>query len=347
MDMPKRPLGKTDLEVSLICLGTMTWGEQNTETEAHEQLDYALSQGVNFIDTAEMYPVPPQAPTQGRTESYIGSWLAARKNRDQVILATKAAGPGDWIKYLRGGPRFSKESLTQAIELSLKRLKTDYIDLYQLHWPERVTNFFGKLGYVHVAGKDGIPIAETLAALGDLVQAGKIRQIGLSNETPWGLMQFLRASENANLPRVVSIQNPYSLLNRTFEIGLAEMAIREQVGLLAYSPLAFGMLTGKYAGGARPEGARLTLYKRFSRYTNPQAESATDRYVALAKEHGLEPAQMALAYINSRDFVTSNIIGATTIEQLRTNIASAAITLSKEILAAIESIHAGQPNPAP
>ena len=347
MQMPQRPLGRTEIKVSVICLGTMTWGEQNTETEAHEQLDYALSQGVNFIDTAEMYPVPPQAPTQGRTEAYIGTWFAARKNRDRVILATKAAGPGDWVKYVRGGPRFSKESLAGAVDESLKRLKTDYIDLYQLHWPERVTNFFGKLGYAHVPGKDGIPIAETLAALGDLVQTGKIREVGLSNETPWGLMQFLRASENSDLPRVVSIQNPYSLLNRTFEIGLAEMAIREQVGLLAYSPLAFGMLTGKYAGGARPEGARLTLYKRFSRYTNPQAESATEQYVALAKQHGLDPAQMALAYINSRDFVTANIIGATSLEQLRTNIASAQITLSKDVLTSIENIHAQQPNPAP
>jgi aryl-alcohol dehydrogenase-like predicted oxidoreductase len=347
--MQYRKLGNTPIDVSVICLGTMTWGEQNTEAEAHEQLDYALEQGVNFIDAAEMYPVPPRAETQGRTEAYIGSWLAARGRRDDIVLATKVTGRGDLnpgMEHMRGGARLSREHIREAIESSLQRLQTDYVDLYQIHWPERITNFFGQFGYRHV-GEDGIPIEETLSALGELVAEGKVRYIGLSNETPWGLMEFLRLAREQNLPRVVSIQNPYSLLNRSFEVGLAEMAIRENVGLLAYSPLAFGLLSGKYRGGARPEGARLTLFERFTRYQNPQAEAAVEAYVELAGQAGLDPAQMALAFVNTREFVTSNIIGATTMAQLKSNIASVDIDIDKPLRKAIEAIHARYTVPCP
>lgn len=345
--MQYRQLGRTGVDVSVICLGTMTFGEQNTESEAHEQLDYALAQDINFIDTAEMYPVPPRAETQGRTEAYIGSWLARRGDRDKLVLATKVAGPADWLDYLRDGPQLTRAHLEQALHASLERLRTDYIDLYQIHWPARSTNFFGQLGYEHKPDEQATPIEETLAVLGEFVRQGKIRFVGLSNETPWGVMEALRVSERLNLPRVVSIQNPYNLLNRSFEVGLAEIAHREDVGLLAYSPLAFGMLSGKYASGARPAGARLTLFERFSRYSNPQGEAATQRYVDLAREHGLSPTQMALAYVNSRAFVTSNIIGATGMEQLREDIASAELSLSDELLEQIEAIHVEQPNPCP
>lgn len=344
--MQYRRLGRTDLEVSLICLGTMTFGEQNTEAEAHAQLDYAVDQGINFIDTAEMYPVPPRAETQGRTEAYIGSWLKRRGRRDDLVIATKAAGPGDWLEYLRGGPQLTRAHLEQALDASLKRLNTDYVDLYQIHWPARSTNFFGKLGYVHEPDEQATPILETLEALAGLVAAGKVRHVGLSNETPWGVMEYLRLAERHGLPRVVSIQNPYNLLNRSFEVGLAEIAHREQVGLLAYSPLAFGRLTGKYLQGD-PPGARLTLFERFTRYNNPQGLAATERYVRLAREHGLSPAQMALAYVNSRPFLTSNIIGATSLEQLKENIGSIELTLSDEVLAGIEAIHLDHPNPCP
>lgn len=346
--MQYRQLGHTDVDVSVICLGTMTFGEQNTEGEAHEQLDYAVEQGVNFIDTAEMYPVPPRAQTQGLTEAYIGSWLAKRGGRDELVLATKAAGPApDWLPYLRGGPDLTRAHLEQALEASLKRLQTDYIDLYQIHWPARNTNFFGSLGYVHEPDEQSTPIEETLSVLGDFIRQGKVRFIGLSNETPWGVMEYLRLSERLDLPRVVSIQNPYNLLNRSFEVGLAEIAHREAVGLLAYSPLAFGMLSGKYLGGLRPAGARLTLFDRFVRYSNPEGEAATERYVALAGEHGLTPSQMALAYVNSRPFVTSNIIGATSMAQLREDIASIEVGLSDTVLQQIEAIHVAQPNPCP
>jgi aryl-alcohol dehydrogenase-like predicted oxidoreductase len=345
--MQYRQLGRTGIDVSVICLGTMTFGEQNTESEAHEQLDYALAQGINFIDTAEMYPVPPRAETQGRTEAYIGSWLARRGDRDKLVLATKVAGPADWLDYLRDGPQLTRAHLQQALHASLERLRTDYIDLYQIHWPARSTNFFGQLGYEHKPDEQATPIEETLAVLGEFVRQGKIRFVGLSNETPWGVMEALRVSERAGLPRVVSIQNPYNLLNRSFEVGLAEIAHREDVGLLAYSPLAFGMLSGKYAAGARPAGARLTLFERFSRYSNPQGEATTERYLELASAHGISPAQMALAYVNSRSFVTSNIIGATGMEQLREDIASAEIRLSDELLEQIGAIHIDQPNPCP
>lgn len=346
--MQHRPLGHTGIEVSVLCLGTMTFGEQNSEAEAHAQLDRAIGAGINFIDTAEMYPVPPRAETQGRTESYIGSWLAARGCRDRVILATKVAGPGDWINWLRGGGhRLDRRNIEAALDASLQRLRTDYVDLYQLHWPDRETNFFGKLGFSPGQDDQSVPLLETLEVLGDLVKAGKVRAVGISNETPWGLMQYLSLAEQHDLPRMASIQNPYSLLNRTFEIGLAEVAIREQCGLLAYSPLGFGVLSGKYMGGQRPEGARLTLFERFNRYSNPESERATADYVELARRHGLDPAQMALAWVTSRPFTTSNIIGATTLEQLEANIASIDLALPDDVIAEIEAIHQTQPNPAP
>lgn len=346
--MQHRPLGHTGIDVSVLCLGTMTFGEQNTEAEAHAQLDRAIGAGINFIDTAEMYPVPPRAETQGRTESYLGSWLAARGCRDRIILATKVAGPGDWINWLRGGGhRLDRRNIEAALDASLQRLRTDYVDLYQLHWPDRETNFFGKLGFSPAQEDNSVPLLETLEVLGDLVKAGKVRAVGVSNETPWGLMQYLRLAERRGLPRMASIQNPYSLLNRTFEIGLAEVAIREQCGLLAYSPLGFGMLSGKYMGGQRPAGARLTLFERFSRYSNPESERATAKYVELARGHGLDPAQMALAWVTGRPFTTSNIIGATTLEQLDADIASIDLDLSDDLIAEIEAIHQTQPNPAP
>ncbi|ABC28593.1 predicted oxidoreductase (related to aryl-alcohol dehydrogenase) [Hahella chejuensis KCTC 2396] len=345
--MQYRQLGKTDLKVSAICLGTMTWGQQNTEVEAHEQLDYAVEQGINFIDTAEMYPVPPQADTQGRTESYLGSWLKKRSDRNKLIVATKVTGPAASFGYLRGGPRLTAAHISEAIDASLKRLQTDYVDLYQVHWPDRNTNFFGKLGYEHKVEEDATPILETLEALAGLVKSGKVRHIGLSNETPWGAMKYLGYAESLGLPRAVSIQNPYNLLNRTFEVGLAEVAHRERIGLLAYSPLAFGILSGKYLGGQRPANARITLFSRFSRYLGEQAELATQTYVEVAEKHGLDPAQMALAFVTSRPFVTSNIIGATSMEQLRSNIGSIDVTLGDEVLQDLEEAHQRYTFPCP
>lgn len=347
--METRKLGKTDLKVSKICLGTMTFGEQNSEADAFEQLDYAVANGVNFIDCAEMYPVPPKPETYGRTEEIIGNWLEKRGNRQSLVLATKVTGRGEGnsgVGHIRGGPRLNREQILKACDDSLARLKTDYIDLYQVHWPERQANFFGKLGYQH-SDQVGIDISETLAALHELVAAGKVRHIGLSNETPWGMHRYLRLASHGNRPRIASIQNPYSLLNRTFEVGLAEMAIREQCGLLAYSPLAFGTLSGKYLNGARPAGARLTLFERFQRYTGERAAAATEEYVKLAGEFGLDPAQMALAFVTQQPFVTSNIIGATTMDQLRSNIASSDVLLSDDQLQAIEAVHQLNPNPAP
>jgi aryl-alcohol dehydrogenase-like predicted oxidoreductase len=346
--MELRPLGRSEIHVSPLCLGTMTFGEQNTEADAHAQLDRALAVGINFIDTAEMYPVPPRAETVGLTETYIGTWLASRRNRERVVLATKVAGPGAWLPHVREGrSRLNRANIEAALHASLERLQTDYVDLYQLHWPDRETNYFGKLGFEPIADEDTVPLRETLEVLADLMRSGKIRAIGVSNETPWGVMRFLALAEQHGLPRMASIQNPYSLLNRTFEIGLAEVAIREHCGLLAYSPLAFGVLSGKYLEGRRPEGARLTLFERFNRYSNPESEHATAEYVALAQRHGLDPAQMALAWVTSRPFTTSNIIGATRLDQLTSNLASIELTLSDEILAEIETIHTRQPNPAP
>lgn len=345
--MQTRKLGSTDIDVSLICLGTMTWGEQNTEQEAFEQLDYATSEGVNFIDAAEMYPVPPRAETQGLTETYLGNWLAQRGRRDDLVIASKVAGPGNGLSYLRNGPRLTREHIIEACDASLKRLQTDYIDLYQVHWPDRNTNFFGKLGYEHDPKEKFTPIEETLAALGELVDAGKVRHIGLSNETPWGIMEYLRLAGEKGLPRVASIQNPYNLLNRSFELAGAEIAHRERVGLLAYSPLAFGMLSGKYMGGKWPEKARLTLFERFSRYTNGGGADATRAYVELAHQNNLSPVQMALAFVNSRSFLTSNIIGATSMEQLQENLGSLKVTLSPDTLEAIEAIHREFTYPCP
>ncbi|MBX6319341.1 NADP(H)-dependent aldo-keto reductase [Pigmentiphaga sp.] len=349
--MEYRKLGRTDLEVSVIGLGTMTWGEQNSEAEAHEQLDYALAQGVNLVDTAEMYPVPPKPETQGLTETYIGTWLAKTGRRSEIILTSKVIGPMRDAKrpgHIRDGKTYlDRKNLTAALDASLKRLQTDYIDLYQLHWPDRTTATFGKLAYPWVKDDYTVPIEETLSVLQDFVRAGKVRHIGVSNETPWGVAQYLKLSETKGLPRIASIQNAYSLLNRVFEIGLSEFTHWEDVSLLAYSPLAMGVLTGKYLDGARPEGARLTRFTRFTRYEGPEAESAARQYVQLAREHGLSPAQMALAWVNSRPFVASNLIGATTMEQLKENIASAQVQLSPEVLEGIERIHRSQPNPCP
>jgi len=346
--MQYRPLGRTGLNVSLICLGTMTWGRQNTEAEAHAQLDYALGRGVNFIDAAEIYPVPPGAETHGRTEQFIGTWLKDRKDRDRIILATKTAARGRDFEWLRGGPRLDARQINIAVDGSLKRLQTDYIDLYQLHWPDRRTNTFGQLGYRHDAADDGgTPIEETLEALQGLVKAGKVRHIGVSNETPWGVMKFVGHAEARGLPRIASIQNAYNLLNRSFEIGNAEVAMREQVGLLAYSPLAMATLTGKYLNGAKPEGARLSIFTRFQRYTGAHAQPAIAAYVDLAKKHGLDPGQMALAFVNSREFVASTIIGATSLPQLESNIDSIDVNLSEEVLKGIEDIYKRTGSPCP
>ncbi len=347
--MQYRKLGNTEIDVSVICLGSMTWGQQNTRDQAFEQMDYALSQGVNFFDTAELYAIPPQAETYGRTEEIIGDWLHARGAREQLVLASKIAGPGeDWIAHIRGGKtRFNRSDIGLALDASLKRLQTDYLDLYQLHWPQREANFFGMLGFEVPADEHITPVLETLEALAEQVKAGKIRHIGLSNETPWGVMQFLHYAELAGLPRIVSVQNPYSLLNRLYEIGLAEASWRENVGLLSYSPLGFGVLSGKYLAGKNPEGARITLWPDYARYSNPAAVTATEAYVSLAENHGLDPAQMALAFVNSRPFLTSTIIGATTMEQLRSNVDSIKLTLSDEVLSSIEDIHNNHANPSP
>ena len=347
--MKYRKLGHTDIDVSVICLGTMTWGVQNTPAQAFEQMDYAISQGVNFFDTAELYAIPPTAETYGRTEEIIGEWLQTRGKRDQLVLASKIAGPGeDWIPYIRNGKtRFNRNDIAAALDASLQRLQTDYLDLYQLHWPQREANFFGRLGFETPAEEHLTPVLETLEALAEQVKAGKIRHIGLSNETPWGVMQFLHFAEQANLPRIVSVQNPYSLLNRTYEIGLAEVSWREQAGLLAYSPLGFGVLSGKYLGGAQPKGARLSLFPDYTRYSSDAAITATEQYVALAQQHQLDPAQMATAFVNTRPFLTSTIIGATTMQQLKSNIDSINVTLSTEMLEGIEAIHNEHPNPSP
>ncbi len=336
----------TQTKVSKICLGTMTWGRQNTEQEAHDQMDYAYEQGINFFDTAELYPIPPRQEEQGDTERFIGTWFKKTGLRDKIVLASKIAGPAPFTKHIRTDKSYSKQTIDIAIEKNLKRLQTDYIDLYQLHWPERPTNYFGKRGYNFKRGdlwKENFE--EILDALNTHVKKGNIRYVGLSNETPWGTMGFLRAS-NTNRPRVRTIQNPYSLLNRTFEVGNAEVCHRENVGLLAYSPLAFGVLSGKYRGGQRPEQARLTLFPHYDRYSSDPCRSAVELYHELAERNGLTLTQLSLAFVNDRPFVTSNIIGATTLLQLEENIGTARIRLNDEVLEAINSIHETIPSPS-
>lgn len=347
--MQYRNLGNTETQVSVICLGTMTWGQQNTRKEAFEQMDYALTEGVNFFDTAELYSIPPKAETYGHTETIIGEWFNARGQRDKIVLATKIAGPGsDWIPYIRSGrTTYNRKNIQSALDASLKRLQTDYIDLYQLHWPERKTNFFGQLGFVPEDDNQYTSFVETLQVMDEAVRAGKIRYIGLSNETPWGVMKFLELARQHNLPRIVSVQNPYNLLNRSYEIGMAEVSWREKVGLLSYSPLGFGALSGKYLNNRRPSGSRLDLFPNYTRYSSQNAIRAIESYVSIAKKYRLDPAQMSLAYVNSRLFLTSTIIGATTMEQLKSNINSVHMNLSKDVLEEIEEVHQSHPNPSP
>ncbi len=343
-----RKIPRTDLEVSLIGLGTMTWGEQNDQAQAFEQMDYAVEQGVTLFDTAEMYPVPPCAETYSRTESIIGRWLADRGSRDMVVLATKVAGPSVHAKHIRDGQsRLNRNNIEAALDASLQRLQTDCIDLYQLHWPDRAVPLFGTRDYSPPKRDESVPIEETLEALEAIRQTGKVRHFGLSNETPWGAMRFLRLAEERGWPRVATIQNAYNLLNRTFDTGLSEICHHEDLRLLAYSPLAFGVLSGKYLGGARPAGARITRWDRFSRYQGPNAEAAIAEYVKIAGEAGLDPAQMALAFVNGRASVASNLIGATTMRQLRDNIASVDLQLPGEIRRQIDRVHSRYPNPCP
>ena len=346
--MDYRALGRTGVKVSSLCLGTMTFGEQNSEAEGHAQMDYALDRGINFFDAAEIYPIPPKPETQGRTEAIIGTWLAARKARDKVVIATKVAGRGKmvWMRSNETATRQSPGQIMEAVEASLKRLRTDHIDLYQLHWPDRPMRIFEGLDYLHLEG-EGNPIDDILGALGKLVSDGKVRFVGLSNETPWGVMSFLKSAEQRRLPRPASIQNAYNLVNRSFEIGLSEVAYREEVSLLAYSPLGQGYLSGKYEGGALPPGSRKALFARLGRYEKGNGPRAISAYIDVARRHGLDPAQMAIAFAASRPFVTSTIIGATTMDQLKTDIAAAELTLSGAVLADIEQVHLDYPNPCP
>jgi aryl-alcohol dehydrogenase-like predicted oxidoreductase len=341
-------LPNTDIEVSKICLGTMTWGRQNTEAEGHEQMDYALDQGINFFDTAELYPIPPQQEFHALTEKYIGNWFRKTGNRDKIVLATKIAGPAPHIKYIRT-TGFRPDGIREAVDGSLSRLQTDYIDLYQLHWPERATNYFGKRGYPYDVSdpwKDNI--REVLQTLADLIQAGKIRQVGLSNETPWGVMRYLEEARiDLDLPKMITIQNSYSLLNRQFEVGLSEIAHRENLGLLSYSPMGFGVLSGKYLNGKSPENARITLFPNYKRYSGESAVKATQAYKEIADRHGMSLAQMGLAFVNTRPFLTSTIIGATNMDQLEENIGSINLELSDQLLQEIEAVHNLYPNPAP
>ena len=345
--MKFKKLGTTDLDVSLICLGTMTWGTQNSEKDAFQQMDYSVSEGVNFFDTAEIYSVPPNSASYGKTEIMIGNWFEKRKNRDKIVLASKVAGPGcDWI---RGGKNnFNEKKIGEAIEGSLKRLKTDYIDLYQLHWPERSTNFFGRRDYsVNKSDAEWHSFESILEALSKFIKSGKIRYIGMSNETPYGLSRYIELSKSKNLPRMMSVQNPYNLVNRTYEIGMSEISIRERCGLLVYYPLAAGALSGKYRNGKMPKNSRQALFKGWERHLNPLAMKAYDEYYKLAKEYNLTMVQLAQSFVNSRPFVTSNIIGATTLEQLKENIESVNIELTNEILDKINLIHNNNPNPSP
>ena len=347
--MEHRRLGRTDLNVSLICLGTMTWGQQNTEADGHAQMDYALDKGINFFDTAELYSIPPRPETQGSTERIIGSWFKARGSRDKVILATKVIGRSDntWFRDDGSKGELSRAQVEEAVNKSLKRLQTDYIDLYQIHWPDRPMPWGSNPTIFRHQEGESHPIAETVEIMTDLVKAGKIRHFGLSNESAWGTMSFLKHADAKGQARVQSVQNAYNLLNRTYEVALAEVTMQENVSLLAYSPLGQGYLTGKYLDGARPPGTRTTLFGRGQRYENPTAEAAIRKYIALAKEFDLDPAQMALAFVNSRPFLTSNIIGATSMEQLKTDIASIDVTITPEIEERINAIHVEHCNPCP
>ncbi len=345
--MKYKKLGTTDLDVSLICLGTMTWGTQNTEKDAFEQMDFAKGEGVNFFDTAELYSVPPNSDSYGKTEVIIGNWFEKRKNREKIILASKVAGPG--CSWIRGGKNnFDEKKIGEAIDGSLKRLKTDYIDLYQLHWPERTTNYFGKRDY-EIDSEEGEwnSFESVLEALEKFIKNGKIRYIGMSNETPYGLSKYIELSKSKNLPRMMSVQNPYNLVNRTYEIGMSEISIREKCGLLVYYPLATGALTGKYRNGQMPKNSRQALFKGWERHLNPLAMKAYEEYYNLAREYSMTMAQLAQAFVNTRPFVTSNIIGATTMDQLKENINSVNIELSNEIMGKINMIHNNNPNPSP
>lgn len=346
--MEYKKLGTSDIDVSAICLGTMTWGEQNTEAEGHEQMDYAITQGINFFDTAEMYSVPGRAETQGSTERIIGTWLKKTGKRKDIILATKVTGPSVPMRHISDNLGFSRSRILEAIEGSFKRLQTDYVDLYQMHWPERKTNYFGQLGYNHQADdawQDNFE--EAIGTMNDLVKEGKIRHWGLSNETSWGIMRTCAVSDMKGYPRPLSIQNPYNLLNRSYEVGLAEMSIRENISLLVYSPMGFGLLSGKFHKKLDTPNDRINKFKQLARYNSPQSYEATARYIAIAESAGLTPAQMALAFVNSRTFVTSNIIGATSMVQLKENIDSIHVKLSSDVLAAIDVVHKEISNPAP
>ncbi|WP_175650300.1 NADP(H)-dependent aldo-keto reductase [Pseudomonas sp. Marseille-P9899] len=350
--MRYRQLGRSGIEVSVLGLGTMTWGHQNSERDAHQQIELALAEGINLIDTAEMYPTPTSAETWRTTERYIGNWLAASGRRAEVVLASKVAGPANGLQsqqHIRGGlSRHDRRNIVEALDGSLERLRTDYLDVYQLHWPDRKTTTFGQREYVYQGDAESVAIEETLSVLAEQVRAGKVRHIGVSNETPWGVAEFLKQSERLGLPRIVSVQNPYSLLNRLFEGGLSEFSDREGVSLLAYSPLAFGALTGKYLNGARPEGSRLSaVYRSFNRYDSRSAQEAIAGYVDIARQHGLTPAQLALAFVIDKPFVASALTGQTSLAQLRENLGALGVTLSDEIKAQIQAIHQQIPNPAP
>ena len=345
--MNYKKLGNTDIEVSTICLGTMTWGEQNTQEDGFEQMNYALDQGVNFWDTAELYAIPPKKNTYGKTEEIIGNWFKNTKNREKVILATKISGPGlSWIRG--GGNQYDDKNLNEAVNESLKRLKTDYIDLYQLHWPERNSNFFGKLGYKHEDKNEWNKFEEILYSLDKIIKSGKVRYVGLSNETAWGLSKFLEISQTKSLPKMLSVQNPYNLLNRTYEVGLAEISIREKSGLLAYSPLAFGFLTGKYRNKQLPENSRMKLFgEKFVRYKTENGQLAIEKYYDIANKHGLDFAQMSLKFCEVQPFVTSVIIGATTMDQLKINIESVNVNLEEDVIKDINEVQKTYPNPCP
>ena len=346
--MNYKKLGSTDVDVSTICLGTMTWGEQNSKADGFEQMDYAIDNGVNFWDTAEIYAIPMREETYGETENIIGEWFKKTKKRDKVILATKVSGPTS-KEYIRGGGcSYDKKSMSEALEKSLKRMQTDYIDLYQLHWPERNTNFFGQQGYEHDSNeKNWIAFEEILENLKTFVDAGKIRYVGLSNETAWGLAKCLELSKLKNLPKMMAVQNPYNLLNRTYEVGLAEISVREQSGLLAYSPLAFGYLTGKYRNNNMPKGSRIDLFKDFTRYNNENSIKAIEEYYKISQKFNLDFAQMSIKFCEIQPFVTSVIIGATTMQQLKTNVESVNVKLNNEIINEINEVQKIYPNPCP